>query len=173
MRAIQHCSAGSPFAGRFDMTRTVLAGHSVGGLTAFLGSEYEPRIKAAIMLDGFMPTELGSATRKPVLMITAAREKSDPGECRLWTNLEGPRLAVNLRGVEHVALSDWIWLTPSSVKVGPMGPERTMQAVRDYVGAFLDANLRGKPVDALLTGPSSNYPDAVVITQSQVLCREP
>jgi hypothetical protein len=72
-----------------------------------------------------------------------------------------------------VALSDWIWLAKDAIETGPMGPEKTMAAVRHYVTAFLDANLRGKASDALLTGPSSDYPDAVVTTQEQPLCQQP
>jgi predicted dienelactone hydrolase len=165
-----NASSDSPFAGRLDMTRIVLAGHSLGGLTAFLGSEVEPRISAVVMLDGFTPTELGSATRKPVLMMVGDRTQFAPGECRLWNNLAGPRTAVSLRGVEHVAFSDWIWLTSRSVQAGPMGPERTMQAVRDYVATFLDANVRGESPSSLLTGPSSLYPDATVTSGDQPLC---
>jgi predicted dienelactone hydrolase len=168
-----NASSDSPFAGRLDMTRIVIAGHSLGGLTAFLGSEVEPRIKAVVMLDGFMPTELGSATRKPVLMIVGDRMQFAPGECRLWNNLEGPRTAVSLRGVEHVAFSDWLWLSRRSVQAGPMGPERTMQAVRDYVTAFLDANVRGDSPSSLLTGPSSLYPGAALTSGDQALCAGP
>lgn len=169
---VLNTSANSFWGGRLDMTRIALAGHSLGGLTAFLGSEYEPRIKAAVMLDGFMPTELGSATRKPVLMLIGGREQFDPGEWRLWNKLEGPRLPVSLRDVEHVAFSDWIWLTSRSIQTGPMGPERTMQAVRDYVAAFLDTNLQGKPASPLLYGPSPVYPDAAIITEEQPLCTQ-
>jgi hypothetical protein len=43
----------------------------------------------------------------------------------------GPRLAVSLQGTEHVALSDWIWLAKDAVQTGPMGPQKTMSAVRD------------------------------------------
>jgi hypothetical protein len=50
-----------------------------------------------------------------------------------------------------------------------MGPEKTIAAVRNYIAAFLDANLRGKPMDSLLTGPSSEYPDAIVTAQKQPL----
>ena len=169
---IEHLNASgySPFSGRLDMTRIVVAGHSLGGLTAMLGSGFEPRITAVVMLDGFMPTELGSATSKPVLMIVGDREQFAPGECRLWNNLAGPRTAVSLRGVEHVAFSDWIWLTSRSVQAGPMGPERTMQAVRDYVAAFLDGNVRGDSPSSLLTGASSLYPDATVTSGDQPLC---
>jgi hypothetical protein len=54
-----------------------------------------------------------------------------------------------------------------------MGPERTVSAIRDYVAAFLDTILRQRPQDPLLTGPSANYPDAVVITEEQLMCRQP
>jgi pimeloyl-ACP methyl ester carboxylesterase len=160
----------SPFAGKFDMAKIAVAGHSLGGLTAFLGAEFEPRLKAAVMLDGFVPEALGSASRKPVLILAAGRQRWNTEECRLWNNLQGPRLAVNLRRTEHVALSDWIWLIPSAVQVGPMGPERTMAAVRDYVAEFLDANLRDEPGASV---SSSVYPDAQVTTRDQQLCREP
>jgi predicted dienelactone hydrolase len=160
----------SPFAGKFDMARIAIAGHSLGGLTAFLGTEFEPRLKAAVMLDGFVPDALGSASRKPVLILAAGRERWNTEECRLWNNLQGPRLAVNLRGTEHVALSDWIWLTPNAVQVGPMGPERTMAAVRDYVAQFLDANLREGPAVSVSL---SAYPDAQVTAQDKQLCGEP
>jgi hypothetical protein len=83
------------------------------------------------------------------------------------------RLAVNLPQTEHVALSDWIWLTRDAVQTGPMGPEKTMSATRDYIAAFLDANVRGESPDPLLAGPSPSYPDASVTTQQQPLCSSP
>jgi hypothetical protein len=58
------------------------------------------------------------------------------------------------------------------VKPGAKGPEKTVAALRDYIAAFLDANLRGEPFDALLAGPSSDYHDAAVTTQKQLLCGE-
>jgi len=161
----------SPFAGKLDLARIAVVGHSLGGLTAYLGIESDPRLKAAVMLDGFVPDALGSPTRKPVLIIAAGRQQWRAEECRLWKNLQGPREAVNLRGTEHVALSDWIWLARYAVHVGPMGPERTMDAVRDYVAAFLDANLRNEASASLLSGSSTAYSDALVTGADQPLCR--
>ena len=60
-----------------------------------------------------------------------------------------------------------------AIQTGPMGPERTVSAIRDYVAAFLDTNLRQRPQDPLLTGPSASYPDAVVTTKDQTMCRQP
>ena len=52
---------------------------------------------------------------------------------------------------------------------GKMGREKTIAAIRDYVAAFLDANLRGQPPDSLLTEPSSRYPDVHLIMPLQSL----
>jgi dienelactone hydrolase len=162
------------FAGKLDLTRIAVAGHSLGGLTAFLDIELDPRVKAAIIMDGLIPTASPSgSTNKPVLLLGAGRDRWEPTECRLWNNLAGPRLAVNLRDTEHVALGDWIWLTRNAVQTGSMGPEKTMAAVRDYIAAFLDAHVRGMTPDRLLTGSSADYQDAAVVTQEQRLCANP
>jgi hypothetical protein len=100
------------------------------------------------------------------------REQWSDEECRFWSNLRGPRFAVNLKGAEHVTPTDAVWLAEGAIKTGPMGLEKTIAAVRDYIAAFLDTNLRNKPFDPLLTGPSSDYPDAEVTTQKQSLCGE-
>jgi dienelactone hydrolase len=167
----------SPISGKLDLSKIAVAGHSLGGLTAFLGIGVEPRFKAAILLDAIVPEALPSGTKKPALILAADREHWESTECHLWSNLEGPRLAVNLRGTEHVALGDWIWLARDSVKTGPMGPEKTMAAIRDYIGSFLDNNLRAGSLDRtrerLLMGPSADYPDAAVTTQEQPLCSKP
>jgi hypothetical protein len=71
-----------------------------------------------------------------------------------------------------VTPSDAVWLAKLAIKTGSMGPEKTIAAVRDYIAAFLDASLRDKTLNPLLTGVSSDYPDAVVTTGKQALCGE-
>jgi len=171
-------SRDSALAKKLDLSRIAVAGHSLGALSALLDVQIEPRFRAAILMDGVVPSALPSATRKPVLILAAGRDRWEPTECRLWDNLAGPRLAVNLPGAEHVALGDWIWLTRNSVEAGAMGPDKTMAAIRDYVGAFLDTHVRDLPADparaTLLGGLSLEYPDAVVVKQQQQsLCGNP
>ncbi len=144
--------------------------HSV---VALLGVEQEPRFKAGITIDGDVPEALVRETETPLLILTAGREHRSKNECRLWDNLLGPRVAVNFPGTEHITPSDAVWLAKYAVKTGDMGPDKTVEAVRNYIAAFLEANLRGKPLDSLLTGPSLDYPDVTVITQEQSLCSEP
>lgn len=160
----------SPFRGRFDLAKIAVAGHSLGGLTALLTSQSDPHVKTAILMDPVLPESLPGSSNKAVLLMTADRQHWAANECALWSNLHGSRLAVSLQGSEHVALSDWIWLAKDSVRVGPMGPNKTMSAMRDYVAAFLDANLRG---DGALNGQSLDYPDARVTGRDQSLCAKP
>jgi dienelactone hydrolase len=161
--------ADSPLAGKLDISRVAIAGHSMGGATAFLSILQEPRFRAGIVIDGFLPSALLKPTQTPVLIMAAGREKWSSDECSLWGDLQGPRLAVNLIGAEHVAPSDEVWLTTDLIKTGDMGPERMMAAVRDYIAAFLDANLRGQPSNSLLTGPSTEYPGVTVTMQNEPL----
>jgi hypothetical protein len=109
-------------------------------------------------------------TKKPVLVLAMGREQWSDEECRLWDDLRGPRFAVNLRGAEHLTPSDAVWLAMGAIKTGSMSPEETIEALRNYIAAFLDENLRGKPFDPLLSGPSSDYPGAEVTTETQSLC---
>jgi dienelactone hydrolase len=162
-----------PFAGKLDTSRIALMGHSLGGQVAISGMEQETRFRAGVLLDGVLSDESAPGTDKAVLILAAGREQWRDEECRLWSHLRGPRLAVNFEGAEHVTPSDAVWLAKGAIKAGAMGPEKTITAIRDYIAAFLDTNLRGKPADPLLSGPSSDYPDAAVTTHKQLLCGRP
>jgi pimeloyl-ACP methyl ester carboxylesterase len=163
-----NAESGGPFAGKLDTARLAIAGHSLGGMTALPAVLQDGRFKASILIDGW-PNSLTTATATPVLILAAGHEQWSEGERGLWNNLRGPRLAVNLPGAEHVTPSDLVWLAKGGIKTGAMGPEKTIAAVRSYIAAFLDANLRGKPLEPMLSGLSAEYPDAVVTTQKQSL----
>jgi len=163
-------SAGNPFFGKLDLTRVALAGHSLGALTTWFGVQRDSRFKTGILLDPYLAHVSSEATATPLMVLDMGRDERNADECRLWSDLLGPRIAVNLRGAEHLTPSDAVWLAKGAIKTGTMGPDKTVAAVRDYVAAFLDENLRGKPFDRLLAGTSSNYPDAVVTTRKGALC---
>jgi pimeloyl-ACP methyl ester carboxylesterase len=166
---VLNASDASAFAGKLDMSRVALAGHSLGGLTAILSIEQDARFRAGVILDGVAPQAALGGTETPVLLLAAGRDTWSAEETHLWTGLRGPRVAINLRGAEHVTPSDLLWLAPGAVQTGTIGPEKTVEAVRKYIIAFLDAHLLGKPVDPVLTGPSPAYPGAVVTTRKEQL----
>ncbi|HYL95773.1 MAG TPA: alpha/beta fold hydrolase, partial [Terriglobales bacterium] len=173
LNELERLNAGSndPFAGRLDLSRVALAGHSLGGLTALLGVQQDPRFRAGVILDGVLPDFVAVGTQTPMLVLTAGNDGWGQDDCRLWNGLRGPRVAVNLKGAEHVTPSDAVWLARYAIKTGSMGPERTIAAVRGYVAAFLDANLRGLPASPLIRKHSREYPDAVITTQQESPCR--
>jgi len=160
--------ADSPFAGKLDTGRLAVAGHSLGGMAALPSVLQDTRFRAAVLIDGW-PDTLTTPTQTPVLILAAGHEQWSDGERGLWNNLRGPRMVVNLEGAEHVTPSDLVWLAKGAVKTGSMGPENTIAAVRSYIAAFLDANLRGKPLGSMLHEAFPEYPDAVVTMQKQSL----
>jgi predicted dienelactone hydrolase len=159
----------SIFAGKLDMSRVALAGHSLGGMTTILGVEQDSRFRAGVVLDGVVPNSTLNGTETPMLLLAAGRDTWSEDEIRLWSGLRGPRTAVNLHGAEHLTTTDAVWLAVGAIKTGTMGPDRTVAAIRNYVAAFLDANLLGKAAGPLLTGPSSEFPDATVTTRKESL----
>ena len=146
-----------------------------GGEAAIFTVEHPTRFKAAVIIEGVVTNASVFGTDKAVLIPAAGREQWSDNECALWGHLRGSRFAVNLLGADHLTPSDAVWLAAYvpelAEQAGPMGPQRTVAAVRSYIAAFLDANLRGRQMDPLLSGPSSKFPDAVVTTQEQALCR--
>ena len=164
-----------PFAGKLDTGKIAIAGHSMGGLAASLGVQRDRRFKVGAILDvhdGDVPDAVVKTTAAPVLILASGRKQWTENECKLWTSLRGPRFAVNLEGAEHLTTSDAVWLAAGAIKTGNMGPEKAVAAVRDYIAAFLDANLQGAAPGPLLTGPSLDYPDATITMQTQPLCSE-
>jgi dienelactone hydrolase len=158
------------FGGKLDMARISVAGHSLGGMTALLALEMESRFRVALSIDGITPGALFGPTNKPVLMLFAGRDAWDQQTCQLWQHLQGPRFALDFKGSEHLTPSDAVWLAKGAVQTGSMGMEKTVEAIRNYVAAFLDANLKGDPADQLLQGGASEYPDVEITTQSQLPC---
>jgi hypothetical protein len=97
----------------------------------------------------------------------------------LWDRLSGPRLAVNLKGAEHVTPSDAVWLAKGAVMTGSVDPDKTIAAIRSLHRG--DPKLHhgvsrcqssGPTLDSLLEPLSSAYPDALVTTERQSLGNE-
>lgn len=90
----------------------------------------------------------------------------------MWNALQGPRLALNFLGADNMTPTDGIWIAKGAIAQGDMGLDKTVTAVRSFVAAFLDANLQYKRWDALLSGPSIDFPSVEVVTQNQPICSE-
>jgi hypothetical protein len=106
-------------------------------------------------------------------MLFAGRDTWDQDTCHLWSELHGPRLALNFKGSEHLTPSDAVWLANGAIQTGTVGMESTVAAIRNYVAAFLETNLKGTATGSHLQGASSDYPDVEVTTQTQSPCGKP
>ena len=95
----------NPFSGKLDVSRIGVMGHSLGAVAAIMSLAQEPRFRAAVMIDAPMLTSV-KATTKPVLILAAGRDQWTDDDCRLWNNLRGPRMAINLHGTEHLTPTD-------------------------------------------------------------------
>src|SRR5262249_44965344 len=143
-------------------SRIALAGHSLGGLTTLYALAREPRFKAGVMLDATAAAEMPQAVRQPVLSLTAGVGVWDAGECRMWSALQGPHVAVNLAGADHLALSDAVWLIRGAIPTGSLGPEQTVSTVRRYVAGFLDSALRGVDTEPAVSVNRTTQRDAAI-----------
>ena len=165
-----NAASGGPFSGKLDTSRIALAGHSMGGVTALLGVEQDSRFKVGIIIDGDMTNALSAPTQTPVMIMGMGRQRWSEEECRLWADLRGGRFAVNFAGAVHMTPTDGLWIAKGAISPGDMSMDETLAALRNYVAAFLDANLRGQPWSPLLLQAPPDYPGAAVTTQNESLC---
>ena len=165
--------SGELFAGKLDISHIAIMGHSLGAEVALASLESDRRLRAAILLDAPIVEEDARGTAKPLLMIAAGRENWSDEECSLWSNLRGPRLAVNLLGAGHYTPTDLVWLFKDQPGLGlaaGQSPERIITLLRNLVAGFFNSNLRegtNKPGSLAM---SSGSRDAVVTNQGHSLC---
>jgi dienelactone hydrolase len=166
--------SGGFVAGKLDLARAGVMGHSLGGEVALFSLLRDPRWRAALVIDSPITDEDSAGTSKPVLIVTAGRERWNEQECRLWRNLHGPRLSVNLPGAGHLTPTDAIWMfpdVPGLIAARTMRPEKIVGGLRELAAGFFDTHLRGA-VHTPATPYLSSYRDALVNNQSESLCRE-
>jgi len=100
----------STFPAKADASRQGVAGHSAGGLAAFLAAAARPALKAAVMLDAVDSNGVGAAATVTVpTLLTFAT----PGSCNTMTNstawyagLGGPKGRLVVVGAGHCDAQD-------------------------------------------------------------------
>ena len=168
---------GGPLFGKLDLSRIGVLGHSLGADTAMTGLRLQPEIKAALLLDPVALSRSATAgSNKPVMLVSEGREQWSDEECELWNHLRGSKYAVLFPGADHFAPTDAVWLgayLPGlEAATGNIGPDKTVDAIRNYVAMFFSSYLSGEPPSRLLNGVSTDY--GVVVTRSRrPLCSAP
>ncbi|GAB2811241.1 lipase [Actinoallomurus bryophytorum] len=165
-----------------DPGKIGMFGQSAGGFTALQTMHDDPRVAAAADLDGTLGFDQDDGgpglsplaedgLRRPFLLMGS--QASDHHTVRsweaLWSNSDGPKLDLHLRGSKHHSYTDMESLVPQLSKIGLpseaayedigwIDPARAVATERAYLAAFFDRHLRGRD-DGLLDGPSPRYPE--------------
>lgn len=178
---------GSPLAGRLDLERVCVMGHSVGGVAAAETCRTDARFKSAVNLDGharslpFFLDAAGRGPRQPILELTDGQARpsdeqlAERGISRdaferqqaetaqridhAMRSVEGGSYRVTIPGMRHEHFSDMALWDESTP-----GEQRRrrIQILRDYTRAFFDKTLRGQEATTLFDAPQSAYAEVTV-----------
>lgn len=163
------------FAGRFDLQRIGVFGHSFGGATALEECHIDSRCKAALDIDGWaFGSVIETGLKQPVMFITHDNFNSDCGnpcaqaardvDAILRESSAGGYLAT-LKGTEHMNFRDLAMLFAPVMRplglTGPIDGRRGLRITSDYTLTFFDHELKGADTP-LLNGPSPQYPEVTI-----------
>jgi predicted dienelactone hydrolase len=169
----EHAPLPTGLAGSLDLSRVGMFGWSLGGAASAQAMHDDPRIKAAINMDGtFWGPLAQEGVNRPFLLLTGSEhtEQNDPSLASFLTASTGPKLHLALANSQHPTFSDFeelvpelapaLGLTPDQVAatVGTIGPKTAVTDERAYIRAFFDQYLRNRD-NHLLDGPSPRFPD--------------
>jgi dienelactone hydrolase len=177
--------ASSPWYRSLDFNRVGAFGHSFGGAVSLEAAFLDPRIRAAVNMDGWIFGDLWRHNfSKPLLLIyedpfpppaatLQAGLSSGDRNTRLISQLDLDDLAnvnrtlstcggyaVSIRGTRHFNFSDRALYSPfrKLTEAGSISPQRAHRIINDYTLAFFNQELNQQP-DPLLREPSA-YPEA-------------
>ena len=177
------------FAGRLDLQRVGILGHSLGGMTAGDACQMDPRFKAGLNLDGlqlgqpFYPVTDGRSLHQPFMLITKAvpepagemlarmnitheqwqarHTEMDQGLQALLRGLPGGGYRVIVDGADHGDFTDVPQLAPALFSAADGTAARRMRIIAAYTRAFFDHTLLDRPAP-LLDGATPEYPEVLV-----------
>ena len=165
--------------GRLDLSRAGLFGQSLGGIVGGTACLREPRLRACLLEDAYLTTEVVAAgLTQPTMMMTRDAETMRLERQRsggwsdanieetlstmraVYDRLPGPGYYVEVPGMFHIEMTDAPLFSPLvQLRMGgPLGIRRVHEIINAYSVAFFDRHLRGRPAP-LLDGPSPRYPE--------------
>jgi dienelactone hydrolase len=161
------------FHERLDFTRVGAFGHSFGGAASVQVAKADPRVRAALNLDGTLVGDVvESGLSKPFLMF----DHPHPGETNYHRDAvvfrdAKPAYRLILAGSTHSFSADFGFLPfiPTSAKKagsGTIDPARALTITKAYVEAFFGEYLEGRK-SPLLNGPSPEYPEITFETNKK------
>jgi predicted dienelactone hydrolase len=168
-----HAPLPAGLAGSLDLSRVGMLGWSAGGAAGAQAMHDDPRIKAAVNMDGRFRGPLAQeGVNRPFLLLTGSyhTEQNDPTLAPFLKASTGPKLHLSLANSQHAAFTDAeelepqlapaLGLTPAEVAaaLGTISPKTAVTDERAYIEAFFGKYLRNRD-NHLLDGPSPPFPD--------------
>jgi dienelactone hydrolase len=171
-------AASGPFAGRMDLQRLGMVGHSFGGATALQFCHEDARCKAALDLDGIpFGSVVQDGLSKPAMFLLSdhSGEMADPDSHQvlaeiqsIYDRLPDGKLYLVIRTANHFSFSDQILLNSQValrllrvMGVGGLDGQRGLAISADYVHTFFDVYLNDAP-PAMLTRLAGEYPEMLI-----------
>jgi predicted dienelactone hydrolase len=160
---------------RLDLRHAGMFGVSLGGTVTAEACRRDPRLRACLMMDTFMPADVvASGLRQPAMWLTrdsaSMRLERWPerdidetqGTMRaVFGTLPGDGYLVLVPGAFHPNFSDMPLFSPLVRRlglVGPIDPRRGLQIVDAFSLAFFERELKGRPA-RLLERPADRFPE--------------
>lgn len=160
--------ANNPFAGKVDLERVGVYGHSTGGGAAIQFCGGDPRCKAVLGMDPFMRPvsaeiiENGLSMPSFFMFSQSWADDTDTPSSRLFMqfipNVKTNFGVISIDGTKHYDFSDLPLFSPIAPQLGLKGPlngQRVTEIVNAYLIEFFDTTLKDQPSE--LFGGSSPY----------------
>jgi predicted dienelactone hydrolase len=137
------------FAGRLDLARVAVMGHSLGGITAAEACRSDPEFLSCLNLDGLQPGGPFSTSsdptppNQPFMMITKEAQLP-PNSIALFETIPSGSYLVVVHNAQHDSFTDGPLLIPSLLPV-PNEADQILALTRSYTLAFFDQTLKHQP----------------------------
>ena len=169
----EHDPLPAGLAGSLNLSEVGMFGWSVGGAASAQAMHDDPRIKAAVNMDGtFWGSSGTQGVNRPFLLLTGDDNtaQNDPRIAPFLAASTGPKLHLALANSEHATFTDLeeletelapaLGVPPGQVTsdLGTISPKTAITDERTYIRAFFDKYLRHQD-NHLLDGPSPRFPD--------------
>lgn len=146
---------GARLAGRLDLEHAAAIGHSFGGAAAIAAMAGDPRLRAAVNIDGTLYGDLPEQRlTRPVMLIQSDAGETQHGEqfvsgaARLFEHMQANGRRYEIKRANHFSFTDApLFFAPParwalSVLIGgERGPAETQRITADLVSAFLSGPL--------------------------------
>lgn len=181
LAALNQADPNGILTGRLDLGHAGIFGLSLGGEVTTEACRLEPRFRACLTMDVWMPPNVvETGLRQPTMFITRDAEsmrlegwsQADIDRTlstmrAVFESLPGDGYFVRVPGMFHLDFSDASLLSPLTSWLGvtgPINPQRARTIMNIYELAFFDRHLKGLS-EVLLDGPAKQYPEVFFETR--------